>query len=482
VPKIPPVISRFASQLLALARRAVVLISPFVIRRLKSLFALLPARLQRRLVVYWIRARIHGNFGLAFTKELFSYEVDNREKLSSQLVIAIAGISVVFLFWAYLAEFDQVVSAEAKVYPFSRLQTIEHFEGGRVSKIHVRQGDAVKAGDLLVSLSPLQTKSELNVQKDNVATLAIRLARLTAEYERKPSFSVDEAVKTEFSVSYANELALFNERRRQRQAELQGKLSEVEAAKAKQAASDFSAQSALQELDVMRQLVARGLEPRLSLIRSEKAMSDAQAQLNTSRQEFFRAKAQYESVIQEQQTNILAELSKVRSEFVAARESVAVVADKADRTEVRTPIDGTVNRVLVSTEGGTIKPGDTVVEIVPSDATIVVEANITPADIGFINVGQRALVKITAYDFSIFGSIEGKVDNVTADTITDEKGNQFYLVKINLREAFLKTKNQSLKIIPGMTAQVDIVTGKRTAMQYIFSPITRVLQESLREK
>ena len=389
---------------------------------------------------------------------------------------------MIFLVWAYLAEFDQVVSAEAKVYPFSRLQTIEHFEGGRVSKIHVRQGDLVKAGDLLVSLSTLQSKSELNVQKDNVATLGIRLARLGAEYEGKPEFTVDERVKQEFALSYANELALFNERRRQRLAEIQGKKSEVEAARAKRVASEFSAQSARQELEVMRQLVSKGLEPRLSLIRSEKSMSDAQAQFNTSQQEFFRARAQLDGVIQEQQTAILQELSKVRSEFTSARESVVVVADKADRTELRTPIDGTVNRVLVSTEGGTIKPGDTVVEIVPSDATIIVEASIAPADIGFIQVGQPALVKITAYDFSIFGSIEGVVDVVTADSITDEKGNQFYIVKINLQGAYLRTKNQNLKIIPGMTAQVDIVTGKRTALQYVFSPITRVLQESLREK
>jgi len=443
---------------------------------------LLPYAIRRKAVALWFRIQIFVRFVLKFFYQLFSYEVDKREKLSSQLIIVITGLSVIFLFWAYLAEFDQVVSAEAKVFPFSRLQTIEHFEGGRVSKIHVRQGDLVKAGDLLVSLSPLQSKSELNVQKDNVATLGIRLARLTAEYKGQASFPVDERVKQDFPLGYANELALFLERRRQRLAEIQARKTEVEAAQAKQVASEFSEQSAKQELDVMRQLVAKGLEPRLSLIRSEKAMSDAQAQLSTSKQEYLKARAQYETVIQEQQTAILSELAKVRSEYFSAQESVVVIADKADRTDLRTPIDGTVNRVLVSTEGGTIKPGETVVEIVPSDATIIVEASIAPADIGFIKVGQLALVKITAYDFSIFGSIEGVVQVVTADSITDEKGNPFYIVKISLEGSYLRTKNQILKIIPGMTAQVDIVTGKRTALQYVFSPITRVLQESLREK
>lgn len=443
---------------------------------------LIPYVFRRKVLTLWIRAKIHGRFAAVFLRQLFSYEVDKRENLSSQLVIATSGIVVIFVFWAYLAEFDQVISAEAKVYPFSRLQTIEHFEGGRVSKIHVRQGSQVKAGELLVSLSPIESKSALNVQKDNLATLALRLARLTAEYEGKPMFSVDAQTKEDFALIYTNELALFVERRRQRLAEMQGKRAEVDAAQARETASAFSAKSALQELEVMRQLVAKGLEPRLSLIRSEKAMSDAQAQLSTSQQEFFKARAQLEGVIQEQQTAILSELSKVRSEFISAKESILVVADKADRTELRTPIDGTVNRVLVSTEGGTIKPGDTVIEIVPADATIVVEASVAPADIGFIEVGQAALVKITAYDFSLFGSIEGLVDAVTADSITDEKGNQFYIVKIKIQGAYLRTKSQTLKIIPGMTAQVDIVTGKRTALEYVFSPITRVLKESLREK
>ena len=141
-----------------------------------------------------------------------------------------------------------------------------------------------------------------------------------------------------------------------------------------------------------------------------------------------------------------------------------------------------MNRVLVSTEGGTVKPGETVVEIVPQDSTIVVEASINPADIGFIQVGQSALVKLTAYDFSIFGALDGVVAVITADTITDEKGNQYYLIKVDLQTPYLKSGGRVLRIIPGMTAQVDIVTGKRTALEYVFSPIAKVFKESLREK
>lgn len=445
-------------------------------------YKLLPFSLRRRLAALFIKLGIGLRVTGFFIKELFSYDADNRERLSTQLLVIVSGLLVIFVAWAAIAEFDQVVTAEAKVYPFSRLQTIEHFEGGRVNKIHVKQGDEVKESDLLISLSPIQTQSDLNVQKDSVASLGIRLARLTAEYDQRPDFSVSPEIIAQYRAVYDNELALFLERRRQRAADIRAKRTEIEAAQSKVVAAEFSLGSSGQELEVMRQLVAKGLEPRLSLIRSEKAYTDAQAQLASSQQELLRAKAALDSTIQESQTNILGELAKVRSDFTAARESIVVTADKADRSEIRSPISGVVNRVLVSTEGGTVKPGETVVEIVPQDSTIVVEATINPADIGFIQVGQSALVKLTAYDFSIFGALDGVVSVITADTITDDKGNQFYLVKVDLRTPYLKSGGRVLRIIPGMTAQVDIVTGKRTALEYVFSPIAKVFKESLREK
>ena len=445
-------------------------------------YKLLPFAIRRRIATLSIRLGIVTRVVWFFIKELFSYDADNRERLSTQLLVIVGGLLVIFLVWASVAEFDQVVSAEAKVYPFSRLQTIEHYEGGRVNKIHVKQGDEVKESDLLISLSPIQTQSDLNVQKDNVASLGIRLARLTAEYDQRSEFVVSSEIIAQYRAVYDNELALFLERRRQRAAEIRAKKAEIEAAQSKVVAAEFSLESASQELEVMRQLVSKGLEPKLSLIRSEKSFTDARAQLAGSQQDLLRAKAALDTTIQENQTNILGELAKVRSDFTAARESIIVVADKADRSEIRAPISGVVNRVLVSTEGGTVKPGETIVEIVPQDSTIVVEATINPADIGFIQVGQSVLVKLTAYDFSIFGALDGAVSVITADTITDEKGNQFYLVKIDLQTPYLKSGGRVLRIIPGMTAQVDIVTGKRTALEYVFSPIAKVFKESLREK
>ena len=200
-------------------------------------------------------------------------------------------------------------------------------------------------------------------------------------------------------------------------------------------------------------------------------------------QELLRAQSTMDALIREQQTEILKELSDVRSKLTSARENIRVAADKADRSELRAPVTGVVNSVLVSTIGGTIKPGEAVVEIVPEGSEIVVEALVSPADIGFIEIGQEALIKITAYDFSVFGSLKGMVDVIAADTTTDEEtGQQFYKVRLSFLEAYLDAKGRQLKIIPGMEAQVDIVVGKRSALDYVLSPLLRVTQESLREK
>lgn len=397
----------------------------FLSRSAIWLFNYLPVPLRASLVKGAIRLVSYCKITVFFIKELFSYDIENREKASTQLLMSVALIFFVAVIWSYFAEFDQVISANAKVYPFSRLQSVEHYEGGRIEKILVKPGDRVKEGDLLVTLSPIQTRGEFNIQRDNFTTLTIKQARLQAEYEQKPSFLVDEKIKDTNSLVYQQELSLFHDRISQHKFDIQSKRSDIESAKARLNAARIGQRSSAEELETMRQLVARGLEPRLSLIRAEKSFADASSQLAVSNQEVLRTQAALESTTKEHKAAIMNELSKVRSDLASSKENVLIAADRADRSELRSPLEGTVNRVLVSTEGGTIKPGETVVEIVPDGSTIVVEANIQPVDIGFIKVGQQALVKITAYDFSIFGALDGIVTVVAADSITDEKETSF---------------------------------------------------------
>ena len=418
---------------------------------------------------------------------IFSYEKggDSKSgdaKSGSGLLVITLLLFTVFVVWAYLAKFDQVITAEGKVFPFSRLQEIEHYEGGLLEKIHVKRGESVRKNQLLVSLSPLSADSDFNIQKANIALLLIKKARLESEYLGKSEFKIDQQIMGKYEQIYDNEYALFLKRKALFDEEILKSRNNIRTAGARLKASEAALDAASEEFSVVTNLYEKGLESRLSKIKSERSYAEAVASKEIAEQELNKAELELNSLRLEKQAKVLAELSEVKSEYLAAFEGIRVAADKADRTQIRAPIDGIVNRVLLSTRGSVVKPGETVVEVVPGDQTIVVEANVLPSDIGFITQGQKAQIKITAYDFSVFGALSGYVSVIGSDTITNENGENFYVVKIDLDQDFLAVKNKSLKVIPGMTAQVDIITGKRSPLEYIFSPITKTLQESFREK
>ena len=416
-------------------------------------------------------------------RHMFSRETGSKERSgSSGLMYLILLLFTGFVIWAYFAKFDQVITAEGKVYPFSRLQEIEHYEGGFLDKIHVKRGEAVRKNQLLVSLSPLSADSDFNIQKANIALLLIKKARLESEYLNKKKFSISDDIKEKYLQIFDNEYALFLKRKALFDEEVLKSQNNIQMASARLDAAEAAFAAASEEYEVVTNLYEKGLESRLSKIKSERSFSESVASREIAEQELNKAELETNSSMLDRQAKVLAELSEVKSEYLAAYEGIRVAADKADRTQIRAPIDGIVNRVLISTKGSVVKPGETVVEVVPADQTIVVEANVLPSDIGFVTKEQRAQVKITAYDFSVFGALTGSVSVVGADTITNDTGENFYVVKIDLDQDFLEVNNRSLKVIPGMTAQVDIITGKRSPLEYIFSPITKTLQEAFREK
>ena len=419
---------------------------------------------------------------LLFIRALFSYDMQERDRADTHLMWVICGAFVVFFAWAYLSEIDRVVTANAKAYPYAKLQTVEHFEGGRVDKILVQKGDKVEKGGLLITLSPIQTRGELTIQTDQVAELTVKQSRLLAEYETTSSFEIDAAFESLHPEIVAQERAIFRERVRQRKVEIESKVAEVDSAKAKLAAAQAGLRASDEEFKTMKLLFEKGLEPELSFIRAEKSHAEAISSLETARQDVIRSQSAVDATLRDYQTKILQELSEVRSNLTAARQNIQVAADRADRSELRAPSSGIVNNVLVSTVGGTIKPGETVIEIVPEGSQIFIEANIMPADIGFIEIGQPALIKLTAYDYSVFGSLSGQVTVIAADTTTEESGEQFYKVSVQPLTKYLDGKGRELQVIPGMEAQIDIVVGKRSVLDYLLSPLLRVSQESLREK
>jgi adhesin transport system membrane fusion protein len=402
--------------------------------------------------------------------------------MSSQFLFIITGIFVVGIFWAVLAELDQVVSAQGKVLSSGRLQVIEHFEGGRVQKIHVKTGEEVNVGDLLISLVPLQAQGEFNIVKENNSALAVRLARLNAELNQTKKLDLPDEIVNEYPDIVRTELALLKEKQSYFQSQQLQKKNDISSAKARFNSANSGLTAAKEEARVVKQLVERGLEARLSLVRSEKSLAEANSAMLVAREEVLKAEQALSSFIKEYQTNILNEITKSRSEFSSSRENVRISADKNDRTALRSPVSGTVNRILVTTEGQTVKAGEPVAEIVPSGSSVIIEAKVKPADIGFVRLKQRALVKLTTYDYSIFGALDGFVSVIGSDSITEEKGEQFYVVKIELASSYVDSGKENMTILPGMIAQIDIVTGKRTVFNYIFSPLTKVMQESLREK
>ena len=236
-----------------------------------------------------------------------------------------------------------------------------------------------------------------------------------------------------------------------------------------------------EEHDVVKKLVERGLEPKLEAVRAEKTYVEALARVESILGAIDEINDRKAVSMQENRSDVLSELAKARSEFSQIEQMMPFAADKADRSTIRSPITGVVNRVLVSTVNGVLKAGEPVVEIVPGDTKLVLEAKIKPADIGFIIQGQRSLIKLSTFDYSIFGSLNGRVDVVGSDSVPNEKGETFYFVKVEMVSQQTST-GRSLQLIPGMTAQVDIVTGKRSIISYISSPITKTLNSAFTEK
>ena len=410
----------------------------------------------------------------------FSLEEMHAGNLGRRFLWIIVGGLTSFLIWSFLSEFDRVVSAEGKVIPFAKLQTVQHLEGGIVSKISVKVGDRVSLGDPLVSISPIESAQEFDSRKAEYIRLKARVNRLEAEARgRDPTFepelmrSDENLIRLEMALKQARDLKLqsvaasFESQLLQKKTELDGLEKTLQLIK--------------EEYIVVKKLVDRGLEPKLEAVRAEKSLAEAQARYQTLKASMQEIRDRKVIASQENLADIFTELATARSELNQVEKSLPVAADRADRSVLRSPVAGTVNRVLVTTVGGVLKAGEPAVEIVPEDSKMVVQVKILPADIGFVKTSQRAIIKLSTYDYSIFGSITGAVAVVGSDSVADEKGNTFYLVDI-LPASDISSTGRRLPPLPGMVAQVDIVTGTRSVLSYLSSPVTKTLSTAFREK
>lgn len=416
---------------------------------------------------------------------------------SNILLWFIAAFVILFFIWAYFAEIERTVRGMGRVIPSSQLQVVSNNEGGVIEEILVRSGDVVQAGTPLIRMDPTQTGSELGSGEASYYALLIKIARLEAEvagrtpvYPRPNDPMIAETIRTEQDL-HASRMADLSSLTGAAQARLQQAERAVNEAQAAYQARISARDARVSEARIIRPLVERGIEPRLSLVQAESAASVATSEASAAASAIARAQG---GVVEARQTlnqirqdwreQASTELAAARAELEARRRALPALAARVERTVVRAPLPGRINRVLVTTRGGSVQPGAPLVEIVPSEQNLLIEARITPEDISFVRMNQAAKVAITAYDRSVHGTLDGSVVNISPDAVTDERtGEVFYLVRVRTAvNALRDQRGRPLPIGPGMVAEVDLLGDSRTVLQYILTPITRLSETAFREQ
>jgi len=411
------------------------------------------------------------------------------------LLFIIIAFCAIFLVWASWAELDEVTRGDGRVIPSSQEQVVQNLEGGILAGIEVREGAVVDQGQVLLRIDNVKAASDLRENRQRHLALLGTLARLRAEVEGTP-ISLPPEVLAEAGDVAANERALYDARRQALEAEVQilrdqAEQRQQELAELKNRRDQLVRSLALatEELNMTAPLAAKRVVSKVDLLHLQRQVNDLSGELESTRLTIERT----ETALREAQRRIeerglsfradaQRELNAVQAEATALAEVITAAADRVKRTDVRSPVHGTVKRLLVTTVGGVIQPGEDLVEIVPLEDSLLVEAKVRPADIAFLRPGQSALVKVTAYDFSIYGGLQGVVEDISADTIQDDRGERFYRIRVRTRDNALEKDGESLPIIPGMTTQVDILTGEKTVMDYLLKPILKAKQRALRER
>jgi adhesin transport system membrane fusion protein len=438
----------------------------------------------------WLAPRGHRGESIAEASR-----IGEISRASNILLFAIVGAFAALLAWAAIAEIDTVAQATGKVVPSARVQVMQSLEGGLVTGIHVKAGDTVEAGDLLVSLSPTQAVGDFQMRQQQALSLGARVARLRAESEGlKPVFSPE--LQKEGAEYVRVEQAAFEQRAAEQQSQqavlssqIAQRTQEMEEARIAMVTAQRTLAAANEERDMLDKLVAQGLEPRIELVRIGRVITDAegrekgaQVAIGRLRDAIIETRARRDSAQQNFKALAREEMNRAIGELRAIEQGLPALEDRFDRTAMKAPVRGIVNRVFVNTVGGVAKAGDPLVELVPADDPLVVEAMVNPKDIGFIKLGQDSRVKLTAYDYSIYGAMPGKVVRVGADSIANERGESFYLVRVQTDKKAIENLGSALPIMAGMQAQVDIITGSKTVLRYLLKPLIAVQENAFRER
>ncbi|WP_148714752.1 HlyD family type I secretion periplasmic adaptor subunit [Chitinolyticbacter meiyuanensis] len=419
--------------------------------------------------------------------------VQQNPRGSRILVWLAAAALLVLLAWAALAKVDEVTRGEGKVIPSRQIQIVQSLDGGMVQEILVREGQQVAKGQLLLKIDPTRFVSSLRENQAQFLSLKAKAARLEALASGK-AFEVPPEVSQQAPDLVEQERLLYQSRvaeldatlgvARQQLAQRSQEMNEV---RAKRDQASQSYELTRQELDATKPLLKSGAVSDVEVLRLERDLARFRGDRDAAAAQIPRIQAAIGEASRKQQEVELAfrnqassELSETLGKLASLSEGKVALADRVKQSDVRSPVKGTVQRLLVNTEGGVVQPGKDVIEIVPADDALLLEARIQPRDIAFLRPGQPALVKFTAYDFATYGGLEATLEQISADTITDEKGNAFYVVKVRTKTSYLG--HEAHRIIPGMVAEVDILTGKKTILSYLLKPVLRAKANALTER
>lgn len=405
------------------------------------------------------------------------------------LALSVLALGVI---WMALAQVDRVVHADGRVVPAGKAQIVQHLEGGIVSSMSVHEGSSIKKGDLLVVIGDTRADSQLGERKIKIAGLQARVARLKAEAEGADRLAFQHGSAHD-SVAQQAELALFTARRQKLaqeteifQEQIRQKTSEISESESRRQSLGAELEVARHQLSIITGLIAKNAASKLELLEAQgrvqrllTQIGDAESAVPRLRAAIHEAEAKRGEALARFRSEARAELSTAQTDLDSASEGLRAEFDRVTRTDIRSPVNGIVNRIYINTIGGVVKAGEPIMELTPTDERVVIEAQVRPNDRAALRAGLPANIKVGAYDFGIYGTLRGRLTEVSADTLSDERSNRYYRVELEVDT--IPPSYLDNPIMPGMPVTADIITGRRTVLQYVLSPLSRFSYGAFRE-
>ncbi|HRL95464.1 MAG TPA: HlyD family type I secretion periplasmic adaptor subunit [Pseudomonas sp.] len=430
-----------------------------------------------------------------FMPEVDGTLLEDSPTLARITVWLVSLLLLTALVWAKFAVLEEVTMGEGKAIPSSKIQVIQNLEGGIVAEIFVREGQLVNKGDVLLRLDDTRFLSNRGESDADRMALTARLERLQAEAAGRP-LEMPAEITLKAPQLVEDELALYNSRQDRLHSEqrtlneqLRQKTQELAEFSSKQQQYRSSLGLIQQELNMSQPLVSSGAISEVEILRLRRSAVEMRGSLDATTLAIPRAQAGISEIKSKMEESELAfrsdafkELNEVRTELQKITASSLAIEDRVSRTTVQSPVHGIIKQLKVNTIGGVVQPGSDLLEIVPLEDNLLIEAKVRPQDVAFLHPGQKAMVKFSAYDYTIYGGLKANLELISADTITDEEGNSFYLIQVRTDKNHLGSDAHLLLIIPGMIATVDIITGEKSVLDYLLKPVLKARAEALRER